>query len=270
MGTSTVSNIVTEVCEAIWKVMQPIYIPVPSLQAWEQISEAFYTIWGFPNCLGSIDGKHVTIKCPPNSGSMFYCYKKKYSTVLLALVDAHYKFIYIDIGSYGKDSDSTIFENSKLYKLVKSGEMELPSSKPLPGCEEPTPHVFIGDGGFKLEPFLMRPFTRQSIMNDPDKKKFNRALSRARVVAECAFGILSQKFRIFLRPFETDINNSVKVIKAAACIHNYLQDKESVYTYENQNLNNSLGAFVSLQPNRHRANIEAFNVREKFVDFCKI
>nr|XP_021199978.2 uncharacterized protein LOC110383508 [Helicoverpa armigera] len=269
MGISTVSSIVSEVCEAIWKVLQPIYIPVPTLQTWEQISEGFYTIWGFPNCLGSIDGKHITIKSPPNSGSMFYCYKNKFSIVLLALVDAHYKFIYIDVGSYGKDSDSTIFENSTLYKLVKGRKMELPASKPLPGCENPTPHVFIGDGGFRLETFLMRPFTRESVINDPDKKKINRALSRARVVVECTFGILAQKFRIFLRPFETDINNTVKVVKAAACLHNYLQDMESAYVYENQNSTNPLGAFVSIQPNRHRANNEAFDVRQNFVNYFK-
>lgn len=101
------------------------------------------------------------------------------------------------------------------------------------------------------------------------KKKFNRALSRARVVVECAFGILAQKFRIFLRPFETDINNTVKVVKAAACLHNYLQDMESAYVYENQNSTNPLGAFVSIQPNRHRANNEAFDVRQNFVNYFK-
>lgn len=39
-----------------------------------------------------------------NSGSNFN-YKKTFLMVLLALVDANYKFIVVDIGSYGKNSD---------------------------------------------------------------------------------------------------------------------------------------------------------------------
>lgn len=270
MGECTVSKIVTQVCEQIWKILQPEYIPVPSTKTWLEIAEAFQTIWGFPNCLGSIDGKHIVIKCPPNSGSLFYCYKKRFSTVLLAIVDPHYKFTYIDVGSYGKDSDSTIFEDSSFYQLLKSGrDLNLPAPKPLPGFQQTTPHVFIADGGFKLATFLMRPFTRDAAMNDNDKKRFNKSLSRARVVVECAFGILAQKFRIFLRPFETDLNNTIKIVKAAVCLHNLLQIQEGAHTYENKQFSDTLGAFVPMHANRHRADLAAFHVRSQFVNYFK-
>ncbi|KAJ0169817.1 hypothetical protein K1T71_014423 [Dendrolimus kikuchii] len=93
LGGCTVSNIVTQLCEQIWKILQPEYIPVLSTKSWLEIADAFQTIWGFPNCLGSINGKHIVIKSPPSSGSLFYCYKKRFLTVLLAIVDPHYKFI---------------------------------------------------------------------------------------------------------------------------------------------------------------------------------
>lgn len=91
-------------------------MPEPTKEHWEASMENFNRPrqWDFPNCMGAIDGKHVTIKCPNNSMSDYFCYLKKFSIVLLAIVDANYKFITIDIGAYGKNSDGRIFEESAI------------------------------------------------------------------------------------------------------------------------------------------------------------
>jgi len=54
----------------------------------------------FPNLCGSLDGKHIALQAPAESGFLFFNYKKTFSVVLLALVDANYRFIAVDIGSY--------------------------------------------------------------------------------------------------------------------------------------------------------------------------
>jgi hypothetical protein len=77
-------------------------VPVPSETQWENNEHNFRTIWNFPNCIGVVDGKHVVTEAPANSGSQYVNYKKTFLIVSLALVDAHYKFIAVDIGSYGK------------------------------------------------------------------------------------------------------------------------------------------------------------------------
>ncbi|XP_029347796.1 protein ALP1-like [Acyrthosiphon pisum] len=230
VGRTTVSSIVKEVCVELWNVLQPLYLATPTEEVWKNSEIGFRELWNFPNCIGSIDGKHVRIKCPPKTGSSFFCYKNFCSIVLLGIVDPNYKFLIVDIGSYGRHSDSSIFENSSFYREFIQGKTILPP-KPLPGTTTPVPHVFVGDEGFKLETFLMRPFPRAVVAQNEAKKVFNKRLSRARRVVENAFGILAQKWRVFFRPIELEVDTAEHVVKAACCLHNYLR---STSTIENE------------------------------------
>jgi len=102
IGKSTLYQIIPEVCNAIWKILQPICLRCPQEEnEWIRIAEEFNTIWNFPNCIGAIDGKHCRIQAPPNSGSAFHNYKSHFSLILMAIADARYRFIWVDIGDYG-------------------------------------------------------------------------------------------------------------------------------------------------------------------------
>lgn len=89
-------------------------MPKPTAELWTKLAKEFETQWNFPNCIGAIDGKHVNIRAPWNSGSQFYNYKKFFSVVLLAVADANYPFVVVDIGAYGRNSDSGILSSSRL------------------------------------------------------------------------------------------------------------------------------------------------------------
>lgn len=78
---STVSTIVPEVAKAIWEGLVHQYMPVPQEEDWHMIAQYLNERWYFPNCLWAIDGKHVIIQAPPNSGSLFYSYKGIYLIV---------------------------------------------------------------------------------------------------------------------------------------------------------------------------------------------
>lgn len=92
MGVSTIASMVKNTVELLWNELQDIHMPISKAEKFEDTAKKFWKIWNFPNCVGPIDGKHVRIKCPSHSGSIYYNYKTIFSLVLLAVVDADYKF----------------------------------------------------------------------------------------------------------------------------------------------------------------------------------
>ena len=53
-----------------------MFLKVPNTEEeWHEIAIEFNDLWNFPNCVSAIDGKHVVIQAPANSGSEFYNYK---------------------------------------------------------------------------------------------------------------------------------------------------------------------------------------------------
>lgn len=243
-------------------------MPKPTMQQWEHIISGFENKWQFPNCIGSIDGKHVTIKCPPNSGSNYFSYLQKFSIVLLAIVDFDYKFVCIDVGGYGKSSDSGIFEASAIGQRLRDGTLNVPPRRPLPGQQEETPCVLIGDEAFALTSYLMRPFPYRQSRNDIRKEKYNKRLCRARRVVENAFGIMAQKWRLFYRPLELKIDTCISVIKAACVLHNYLRsiNSDANFIHLLEPLEVEVEALQNMNIDGRRAANFAFQLRERFVE----
>lgn len=230
MGESTIRNIIYSTCDAIWTFLQPIAMPTPDENLWVLSEERFREKWNFPNAVAAIDGKHILIEAPQHSGSNYFCYKKHFSTVLLALVDANKKFIAIDVGAFGKNSDASIFRNSNIGKSLVNGNLHMPPAKPLPEENTILPHVIVGDEAFPLSTFMMKPYCREDIRDDIAKKTFNYRLSRARNTVENSFGLLVRKFRLFERRLHMSQTHTVTVVSAICCLHNFLRDDECYWT----------------------------------------
>ncbi|KAF0756214.1 DDE Tnp4 domain-containing protein [Aphis craccivora] len=98
----------------------------------------FETTWNYPNCIGSMDGKHVVLQSPMNSGTEYFNYKSCFSIVLFALVDADYNFLFVDIGC---------------------------QRLPLPGKNVDIPFVILADGAFALTNLIMKPRARRTVEN---------------------------------------------------------------------------------------------------------
>ncbi|XP_025264309.1 uncharacterized protein LOC112637866 [Camponotus floridanus] len=81
---NTVSKIVSETCDVIWNSFKDEVFLQPSTVNWQNIAENF-EIFVSSTTIGVIDGKHVVIQMPPNSGSTYYNYKGQHSLVLLGI-----------------------------------------------------------------------------------------------------------------------------------------------------------------------------------------
>ena len=104
-----------EVAEVVVTAMLALVIPSPTSEDFANNETKYASKCNFPNCIGAIDGKHVRIKAPSNSGSLYYNYKEYYSIVLLALVDADCKFTAIDVGSYIDAREARLYKTQHQY-----------------------------------------------------------------------------------------------------------------------------------------------------------
>lgn len=147
-----------------------------------------------PNCLGALDGKHIAIKAPKHSGSMFFNYKGFFSIVFLALVDADYKFSFVDVGSNGRISDGGVLRESCLQAALDNNSLGIPPANCLPERNTCVPYVIVAREVFLLKENLMKPFPAKSL--DDASRVFNYRLLRARRVSENAFGILVHRLQI--------------------------------------------------------------------------
>lgn len=261
MGKSTVAVIVKETCEVLWTELHEEYLPEPTTEKWRSIAQKYYDKWNFPNCLGSIDGKHIRIKCPSNSGSMYFNYKHFFSINLQAISDAEYKFIVIDVGAYGRESDGGVFRNSAFFERLQSNDLNIPEEVELPGTNTRIPYVFVGDEAYPLMTHLLRPYPRNQL--NYNNKIFNYRLSRARRLVECSFGILTAKWRILNKSIETSIDSAIAITKATCLLHNIIMTHNS-----KTNLNMDLLIDNKIRPVSGRINnrysTAARNIREAF------
>jgi hypothetical protein len=94
-------------------------------------------------------------------------------TILHTSVD---RFIYVDLGTNGQISDSTIWQNSRLHSSILNNTVNLPPPSAIPMSNTIVPYHIIGDDIFPLTSFMMKPYPRQLDVVDMKKRVFNYRL----------------------------------------------------------------------------------------------
>ena len=135
------------------------------------MARQFEDKWQYPNCIGVIDGKHIAIRAPPNSGSMFHNYKMFYSIVLMTVVKVDSRgcgipFHYRGYWSEWSLCDAGICANSAMATALENGTLGIPEDRPLPGRVKKMRFVIIGDESFGLKTYMMKPYPSRQLSDD--------------------------------------------------------------------------------------------------------
>lgn len=222
LSVPSITNVIPEVCDAIVDEYMPEFLACPQTPAeWKAIAEGFYNKWNMPHCIGAIDGKHVALQCPQSCGSLYYNYKGFHSIVLMAIVDADYNFIYVDVGCNGSGSDGGVFKACSFRKAIENGDLGIPEEDALPDSDQIVPYFLVGDEAFPLKTWLMKPIPRRGLSKE--QRIYNYRLSRARRVVENAFGILSAKYRCLHTTMLQSPERVQKIVLACCCLHNLIR-----------------------------------------------
>ena len=219
---STISYITKEVCqhivEVLWEECVTTLFPRNEAEFRQALIE-MEAEWQFKFAFAAIDGSHLPIKCPSGVSEamkQYHNFKKFYSVVLLALVDAKYRFIWAALGAPGNTHDSTCFQSTSLWENITNNRV-LPQKFQVVDNVH-VPPMILGHGAFPMKSWICKPYG-DAVLTE-ENRYFNYRLSRARMVSEGAFGKLKSRFRVLHRKCESS-KESVKAMSLAALVlHN--------------------------------------------------
>uniref|UniRef100_A0A1B0GI57 Putative nuclease harbi1 rhagoletis zephyria n=1 Tax=Lutzomyia longipalpis TaxID=7200 RepID=A0A1B0GI57_LUTLO len=214
----TARIIIKETCEVIWVKMSHLYIQFPV--DLEEESRKWETL-NFPHCFGAVDGKHVRIEKPANSGSEYFNYKKYFSIILMGVCDAEKNFIYAGFGIPGSHSDADVWRNTNIGKALNSGQMIFPPDAPLPDSNIDFGHFLIGDNAFPLTENFLKPYGGRNLTDE--QIHFNESLSSARNTIETTFGMLANQFKVFRKEIKTAPEFATKIVQCCVALFNYIK-----------------------------------------------
>ena len=227
LAKSTVCVVVIETCQAIidamWDDTVTSRFPTTKEEFYENMAK-FGEEWQFPYTFAAVDGSHLPIKCPRGGAQamkQYFNFKGFYSIILVALVDAEYRFIWASAGFPGNTHDSTLFQSTKLWSQILEGKI-------IPECAQKVekvnvPPLILGDGAFPLRTWIMKP--HGDAVLTAEKRYFNFRHSRARLVTEGAFGRLKSRFRVLSRKCESSKETVKLYALASVVLHNLCIDQ---------------------------------------------
>ncbi|CAG2257297.1 unnamed protein product [Mytilus edulis] len=208
VARNSISKFLPEVCRAIVDEYKDEVISCPTdPNDWRAIADEFQKRWNVPHACGALDGKHVAIRCPPKTGpftTITRVFSHWYSLPWLMLTTSFYGLML-----------------AELKECLEDGTIGFPEPDPLPNDDQNMPYFLLGDDAFGLRTYLMKPFSIRGMSKE--QAITNYRISRGRRVVENAFGILAQRWQIFLSTMGQVPDTVSVIIETCVCLHNLMR-----------------------------------------------
>ena len=216
IGEGTAELYRDRVVEALLS-LQEATITWPDAAERKAIAERFDNHFGWPHCVGIIDGTLFPLAFRPQSDDAadYSGRKHAYSLSALIICDDVRRIRYINAGWPGTAHDNRIFKNTQVYQHSAS-------------YFSPKNYI-LGDSAFDNMWFCVSSFRKPKGRNLPcEHELFNDAMKAPRVISEHCIGILKGRFP-FLRSIrklitnnKNDLKKILKFIIATVVLHNLL------------------------------------------------
>lgn len=90
--------------------------------------------------------------------------------VLLAIVDANYRFLLVDFGTNGRVSDGGVLQNTRFYEKLEEKRLRIPEPDSVTEKFNNVLFVFVADDAFPLSNEILKPYRQASL--DSAKKRY--------------------------------------------------------------------------------------------------
>ena len=247
LGTLTVQTIVTQIChiivENLWQGFVMGYVHEHH-ENFKMKMQEMHDMWQFPFCWGAVDGLHIPIKCPPSGAEArkeYYNFKHFYLVVLMAMVDAKYRFVWGSCGYPGNTHNAIALQPTDFWANLNDSNVIKNISAKVGKIK--VPPSIVGDSAFSLKPWvLLKPCTHAVLTTC--QRYFNYRLSRARMV-----GQLKGQCRVLFRKNESSPTEVKMAALACVMLRNICSEKEDTIS---KNLDLTIDQTTNTRASRQR------------------
>lgn len=178
----------------------------------QRIMDRFCSFAGLENVIGAIDGTFVPVKAPSQHPEVYITRKKNYAMTLQCIAEPSLKFTDCYIAYPGSVSDTRIFRNSDIYKIIHNNPNNFFNN-----------NFILGDKAYPLLEWCIPPYIERRRLT-LQQTHFNIVHAKTRQVIERSFALLFGRFRRlkFLDMNRTDLIPAVVI--ACCTLHNICLD----------------------------------------------
>ncbi|KAK4260068.1 hypothetical protein QN277_003236 [Acacia crassicarpa] len=175
----------------------------------------------FKDCIGAIDGTHVSATLPENKQIPFRGRKQITTQNVMCACSFDMKFTFVYAGWEGSANDCRVFTTA-----LETPRLEFPH--PPPG------KYYVVDSGYPTRDGYLTPFKGERYhLNDyrgrrnqprSTKELFNHRHSSLRNVIERSFGALKNRFPILRKMPPFAFRKQALIVIACCAVHNFIRD----------------------------------------------